>query len=256
MVERGRSSVKFGFGFYLSLSLFLHLFLFVLFSNVTFPEIRAEREEIVPVAIQMREPLAREAPRYLPDWLDAGEFIPPQLEDRVAGLSRLPASFRWAPRPPTPDKISAADRVRGPELEREEFSPPEPERPRPEMKTVEEPEETVIEPREPEVAPVEEADEIDEFLSPGESPTRQERQLLRQPSFPHARLRELLPEEGVRVPMQLTVAADGEVVALEIERSTGVEELDQKLAEWVESWVYDRADREDTVEINIEIPAE
>ncbi len=257
MIERGRRPVKYGFGFYLSVSLFLHLVLLIIFSNITFPEIREETEEILPVAIRVREPLAREVPGYLPEWLDAGEFLPVQFEERVADLARLPASFRWAPSPPGSERVSSAGRVPRPEIDREDFTPPDPDMPEPEKETREVPVEEVDAPLDPDITPVDEPEEIDDFLAPGEEVSpREERQLLRRPSFPHARLRDLFPDEAVRAGFELTVAGDGQVVDVEVVSSTENEQLDTELAGWINNWIYNRADQEDTIEVEIEIPAE
>lgn len=256
-MKRNRRAVKHGFSFYLGFSLLTHFFILVVFSFINFPEIQEEKKEIFPVEIRVRQPLSERKEEYLPDWLSPGEFMPARFENRVAGLARLPDYFRWAPAPPTSQRIKVASKTPRPRLDREDFSPPKASKNEPEKRVEEKPIQEVAEPRRPEVPPTVEPEDTEDLLAPGKETTNSaERQLLRRPSFPYVELRDLLPDRGVQAQFTLTLNSAGEIKDVEITDSTGNSNLDSGLVDWIQNWAYNEGNAEDTVEIEIEIPAE
>jgi TonB family protein len=96
----------------------------------------------------------------------------------------------------------------------------------------------------------------DDFMPLGGGARPEEkRKLLNRPVFPYARLSYLLPSRDILVEFSLDVSPAGEVISVNILSSSGVEELDRELLEWVKKWEYQPASSKSSLTTSIEIPA-
>lgn len=265
-MSRSRGMIRHGFNFYLVVSFVFHVAIMVCISAVSFPAPHQEEEEMVPVKIETKQAVQPRATAG-----GRGDFITPDADivETTSSASlrrntRLPASFRRAPRPTVTRKkpgVGAINRqTPGRQLvgsfqpnfngfpSKIEFGKNIAETGESETEATERGSQRELE--------ITTRDSKDQFMDlPRERDAEAAEPRIRSRSpFPYSELKAELPQNRVKIVLELRLDNSGQVVEVTVAEGSGREKVDQGIKNWVKNWRYQRLNSTTVTEVTVEIP--